>query len=77
MERPRAEEWYDRFKAAGGHGRVDGEKIWISENEVQMSPEAVEIFKELRDPENPGLCDEVVRYVQNLTQVTAREWKKF
>lgn len=55
-------DWYERFKEAGGRGRIDKVKVWISETGPIPSA-AVAIFEELRAPANPHAFSEVVAYV--------------
>lgn len=57
------EDWYERFKAAGGRGRVDIEKIWFSESGTQ-STEAAEVIAELIGPGKEDAYRQVVSYVQ-------------
>lgn len=57
------EDWYERFKAAGGQGRVDHEKIWFSES-GQLSSGAAEVIAELIGPGKEDAYRQVVSYVQ-------------
>lgn len=57
------EDWYERFKAAGGRGRVDAEKIWFSESGPQSSKSAA-IIAELLGPEKEDAYKQVVAYIQ-------------
>jgi hypothetical protein len=58
-----AEDWYERFKAAGGRGRVDIEKIWFSESGL-LAPQAKALIEELTGPDNVQKRLEVVAYIQ-------------
>lgn len=58
------EDWYERFKSAGGRGRVDIEKIWFSESGPQPS-EAAEVIAELLGPGKEDAYRQVVAYVQD------------
>lgn len=57
------EDWYNRFKAAGGRGRVDAEKIWFGES-GPLSQEALRLITELQGPGTEEAYAQVVAYVQ-------------
>lgn len=57
------EDWFDRFKAAGGHGRVVTGNFWFTEKGDQL-PEVEKIVAELKGSANKPRYDEVLAYLQ-------------
>lgn len=58
------EDWYERFKAAGGRGRVDAVKVWFSESGAQPDA-AAEVIAELYGPGKEEAYRQVVAYLQD------------
>lgn len=56
-------DWFERFKAAGGQGRVDAEKIWFSESEPQPNA-ALAVIDEILGAGKEDAYRQVLKYLQ-------------